>query len=323
MKILVTGGTGYIGKALLEKLATENIHTVSGTVRTDQPGPSIAPLITVGDCCATTDWSCALQEVDVVIHVAAHLNARTDSGISQLAQLWQTNVEGTLVLARQALAAGAKRFIYISSVGVNGSHTTGTPFNELSIPAPEDDYARSKLEAERGLMVLLEGAAMELVIIRPPLVYAAHAPRNFPRLLRWVASGMPLPFALIDNKRSMIALENLLDFITLCIEHPAAANELFLVSDGVDMSTSQIVCQLATSMGGRARLIPVPDWLIRWAARMVGKQHMYSTLCASLVVDSSKARHLLNWTPPLTPGEALLKSGLEYRHRKWPIPLRH
>jgi nucleoside-diphosphate-sugar epimerase len=321
MKILVTGGTGYIGKALLTKLITGTNYDVSGTSRTIPSTSSPAPLITVGDCCATTDWTTALQGVDVVIHVAAHLN-KPRKGVSQLAQLWETNVEGTLNLARQALENGVRRFIFISSVGVNGSHTTGVAFNELSIPAPEDDYARSKLEAERGLTTLVAGTALELVIIRPPLVYAANAPRNFPRLLKWVASGVPLPFALINNRRSMIALENLLDFITLCIEHPAAANELFLISDGVDLSTAQIVCQLATSMGDRARLIPIPDWLMRWGARLLGRQHMYSTLCASLVIDSSKARQLLNWTAPLTPGEALLKSGREYRPHRWSIPLR-
>ncbi|OCR25732.1 NAD-dependent dehydratase [Pseudomonas syringae] len=321
MKILVTGGTGYIGKALLAKLTAETTYEVSGTTRSQHAAPSVAPLIPVGDCCATTDWSAALQGVDVVVHVAAHLKTPTGPGISQLDQLWLTNVEGTLALAQQALAAGVKRFIFISSVGVNGSHTTHAPFTEESVPAPEDDYARSKLEAERGLMVLLADTSMEFVIIRPPLVYAAHAPRNFPRLLQWVASGVPMPFALINNKRSMIALENLVDFLALCIAHPAAANELFLVSDGLDMSTSQIVSELATSMGGRARLLPVPDWLMRWGARMVGKQSMYSTLCASLVVDSSKAQQLLNWTPPLTAREALLKSGQEFRLRDWPTPL--
>ncbi len=321
MKILVTGGTGYIGKSLLGKLTTGTNHDVSGTSRTPPTAPSPAPLIAVGDCCATTDWSAALQGVDVVIHVAAHLKTLSSSA-HQRAQLWQTNVEGTLALARQALAGGAKRFIFISSIGVNGSRTTDAPFNERSIPAPEDDYARSKLEAERGLMALFEGTAMELVIIRPPLVYAAHAPRNFPRLLKWVASGFPLPFALINNKRSMIALDNLLDFITRCIEHPAAANELFLVSDGADMSTAQIVCQLAASMGDRARLVPVPDWLMRWVARLVGKYPMYSTLCASLVVDSSKAQQLLNWTAPLTPSEALRKSGREYKPHRLSTPLR-
>ena len=321
MKILVTGGTGYIGKALLAKLTADTTYEVSGTTRTQHPAPSIATLIPVGDCCATTDWSVALQNVDVLVHVAAHLKPPTAPGLSQLEQLWLTNVEGTVALAEQALAAGVKRFIFISSVGVNGSHTTHAPFTEESVPAPEDDYARSKLEAERRLMGLFAGTTMELVIIRPPLVYAAHAPRNFPRLLQWVASGVPMPFALVNNKRSMIALENLVDFIGLCIEHPAAANEVFLVSDGLDMSTSQIVSELATSMGGRARLLPVPDWLMRWGARMIGKQAMYSTLCASLVVDSSKAQKLLNWTPPLTAREALLKSGQEFKPGNWPTPL--
>ncbi|WP_349971430.1 NAD-dependent epimerase/dehydratase family protein [Pseudomonas caspiana] len=309
MKILVTGATGFIGKGLLQRLTTVPEYQVTGSTRQQSPEPSIAPLIQVGTSTATTDWSAALQGVDVVIHVAAHLATRGSS----LNALRSTNVEGTLALARQALSAGTRRFIFISSVGVNGSTTHHVPFNEMSLPAPSDDYARSKLEAEQALQKLLQGTAMELVIIRPPLVYAGHAPRNFSRLMDWVRSGVPMPFAAIHNRRSMIALENLVDFIALCIEHPAAANELFLVSDGADMSTAQMVTHLANGMGSTARLVPVPESLLRHGARLLGKGPMYSTLCASLVVDSDKARRLLGWTPPVTSIDALIKSGRDYR----------
>lgn len=309
MKILVTGATGFIGNALLHRLATEPDYQVTGSTRQPSQGLSIAPLIQVDNANAATDWSAALQDVNTVIHVAAHLATRG----STLEELRSTNVDGTLTLARQALSAGAQRFIFISSVGVNGSTTQHVPFNEISLPAPTDDYARSKLEAEQALQKLLHGTAMDLVIIRPPLVYAGHAPRNFSKLMQWVGSGIPMPFAAIHNRRSMIALENLVDFIALCVKHPAAANELFLVSDGIDLSTAELVKHLAKGMGRRVRLVPVPEPLLRQGARLLGKGPMYSTLCASLVVDSDKARQLLGWNPPLATIDALIKSGRDYR----------
>ncbi|MBC3952347.1 NAD-dependent epimerase/dehydratase family protein [Pseudomonas folii] len=309
MKILVTGATGFIGNALLHRLVTEPEYQVTGSTRQQSPEPSVASLIQVGTANAATDWSAALQGVDVVIHVAAHLATRGSS----LEELRRTNVDGTLTLARQALSAGTQRFIFISSVGVNGSTTHHAPFNEISLPAPTDDYARSKLEAEQALQKLLHGTAMDLVIIRPPLVYAGHAPRNFAKLMQWVRSGIPMPFAAIHNRRSMIALENLVDFIALCIKHPAAANELFLVSDGTDLSTAQMVTHLASGIGTTARLVPVPESLLRRGAKLLGRGPMYSTLCASLVVDSDKARRLLGWTPPLATIDALIKSGRDYR----------
>lgn len=312
MKILVTGGTGFIGSALLRRLAAEPDCDVTGSTRSQNHALSVAPLIPVGPANAATDWSAALQGVDVVIHVAAHLATCTRTDPNPMAELRRTNVDGTLALARQALAAGVRRFIFISSVGVNGSQITSTPFNELSIPAPCDDYAQSKLEAEQRLQKLLQGHPMDWVIIRPPLVYAGHAPRNFPRLMKWVQSGVPLPFAAVDNRRSMIALENLVDLITLCIKHPDAANELFMVSDGVDLSTAQMVRHLAEGMGCKARLLAVPEGLMRQAAKLLGREHRYSTLCGSLTVDSGKARRLLGWTPPLTPAEALINSGRDY-----------
>lgn len=313
MKILVTGGTGFIGKGLIQRLMTEPGYEVLASTRAPPAGPFIVPLITVGPASAATDWSGALQGVEAVVHVAAHLNTQPAKGVDPRIALTQANVDGTLALARQALAAGAKRFIFISSVGVNGSTTRQSSFNELSTPAPTDDYARSKLAAEQALQALLQGTSMDLVIIRPPLVYAGHAPRNFPRLMRWVISGIPLPFASINNLRSMIALENLVDFIALCLKHPAAANQLFVVSDGVDLSTAQTVRHLASGMGCAARLLPVPDALLRHGATLLGRESMYSTLCASLVVDSSKARQLLGWTAPLTPAEALFNAGRDYR----------
>ncbi len=313
MKLLVTGATGFLGQAVCQALAAQPDTHVLGTSRALPTTPSPIPLITVGDIDAGTDWTAALQGIEVVVHIAARLNLASDDSPDPLAEYRRTNLEGTLGLARQALAAGARRLIFISSVGVNGSFTTGTPFDESSRPVPDGDYARSKFEAEEALRALVQGTSMDVVIIRPPLIYAAHARRNFPRLLKLVDSGLPLPFGALDNRRSMVALENLVDFIVLCTRHPAAGNELFLISDGEDASTAQIVRYLAASMGRAARLVPVPDTLMRWGAKLAGRQNMYVTLCASLQVDSGKARRLLGWVPPLTLEQALTKTGRDYK----------
>ncbi|WP_455921998.1 NAD-dependent epimerase/dehydratase family protein [Pseudomonas putida] len=313
MNILVTGATGFLGQAVCQALAAQVDTHVLGTSRALPATPGDIPLVAIGDIGAGTDWTAALPGIEVVVHIAARLNLATDTSADPLAEYRRTNLEGTLSLARQALAAGVRRLIFISSVGVNGSLTTGTPFDESSRPLPDGDYARSKFEAEEALRALVQGTSMDVVIIRPPLIYAAHARRNFPRLLKLVDSGLPLPFGALDNRRSMVALENLVDFIVLCTRHPAAGNELFLISDGEDASTAQIVRYLAASMGRSARLVPVPDALMRWGAKLAGRQNMYVTLCASLQVDSSKARRLLGWVPPLTLEQALTKTGRAFK----------
>ncbi len=313
MKLLVTGATGFLGQAVCQALAEQADTQVVGTGRSRPSTPGAIPLVAVGDIGADTDWTAALQGIEVVVHIAARLNLASDTSPDPLAEYRRTNLQGTLSLARQALAAGVRRLIFISSVGVNGSFTTGTAFDESSQPVPDGDYARSKFEAEEALRALVRDTSMDVVIIRPPLIYAAHARRNFPRLLKLVDSGLPLPFGALDNRRSMVALENLVDFIVLCTRHPAAGNELFLISDGEDASTAQIVRYLAASMGRSARLVPVPDALMRWGAKLAGRQNMYVTLCASLQVDSSKARRLLGWVPPLTLEQALTKTGRAFK----------
>lgn len=255
--------------------------------------------------------------ITTLVHLAGRAHVLRETSGSPIDLYRADNVDFTLALARQALAAGVKRFIFISSIGVNGAATASAPFNESSIPAPKADYAISKWEAEQGLLELLKETDMEVVIIRPPLVYAGHAPGNFRRLMRFVHTGLPLPFASVENRRSMVSLENLVDFITVCIDHPAAANEVFLISDGVDFSTPKIAMRLAEGMGKRVLLLPIPLRLMSWAARVAGREGMFDQLCGSLVIDSSKARSLLGWRAPMGGDEALVVAGRDFKARRF------
>lgn len=312
-KILVTGATGFIGRALLDRLRADPVFDVSAVVRHWLPSlPSDIQVHEVGDLNASTDLRGALTKVDVVIHAAARAHVLREEASNPLTEFRRVNVDATLNLARQAAEAGVKRFIFISSIGVNGAETLDEPFSEISLPAPVTDYAISKYEAEQALQQLLQTMRMELVIIRPPLVYGPDAPGNFGRLLRLVASGLPLPLGGISNRRSLIARENLVDFIITCVSHPKAAGEVFLVSDGQDLSTTELVRQLAKGMGKRLLLLPVPTGMLKFAATMLGRQSVYQQLCGSLRVDSGKARAVLNWTPPLSVNEALRKTAAHF-----------
>lgn len=311
--VLVTGATGFVGRALLDRLGSDPSIVISAQVRcegADLP-EGVAPVL-FADNYGPSAGS-PLDHVDCVVHLAGRAHVLRETLADPLAEFREVNVTGTLNLARQAMAAGVKRFIFISSIGVNGSYTSGESFTESSVPAPHADYALSKLEAEQGLLKLVEGSCMELVIIRPPLVYAGHAPGNFQRLMKLVATGFPLPFSSVTNQRSMIALGNLVDFIALCIEHPAAANELFLVSDGVEVSMPEMVRYLAEGMGRKVFLYPVHRAFMCWGANFFGKQALYNQLFSSLIIDSSKARTILGWTPPLTPAQALCESGSKFK----------
>src|SRR5690606_27541224 len=222
------------------------------------------------------------------------------------------NVEGAIQLARLAQNAGVKRFVFLSSIGVHGSHCDGLPFTETSPMSPHAAYAVSKWEAETALWDVVNGSGMELVIIRPPLVYAGHAPGNFGRLLRLIARGVPIPLGGVTNSRSMIALENLVDFIDLCTRHSAAANETFVIADGVDISTPEIISNIAHGMNMHARLVRVPLPHLRAATLLAGKSGLYTQLCKSLTVDASKARTKLGWRPVIGTPEALRQAGMEF-----------
>lgn len=313
MNILVTGATGFVGRALINRLEADQEHHIVGSVRRSSGGSvGSANLVSVGEISEKTDWSSALENIDVVVHLAGRAHVLSDG--DNLSIFNRVNVEGSLRLAEQALAFGVKRFIFISSIGVNGSQTHGEAFTECSAVAPHANYAESKRQAEELLRNKLENSTMELVVIRPPLVYAANAPGNFQRLLKLVASGAPLPFGITKNQRSMVSLNNLADFISLCIAHPSAANETFLISDGVTVSTKEIVTLLAEGMGMKAKLFPFPNSFARLTFTMLRKPAIYTQLYGSLVIDSSKARTLLGWVPVERASKALKEAGFVYKH---------
>jgi UDP-glucose 4-epimerase len=240
-----------------------------------------------------------------------------EEAIDPLAEFRLINVEGTLELARQAALSGVRRFIYLSSIKVNGEQTlSGQSFTEQDVPAPADSYALSKLEAEESLRDLAKQTGMEVVIIRPPLVYGPGVKANFLNMMCWLHKGMPLPFASINNRRSLVALDNLLDLIVVCLEHPEAANQIFLVSDGDDLSTTELLRRMAHALGKPVRLMPVPVSLLKAGAGLLGRRDMAQRLCGSLQVDISKARTLLGWNPPISVEDGLSRTAQGFLHEK-------
>ena len=269
-------------------------------------------MVSVGDVGPETVWGEALIDINTVIHLAARVHMMKDDVSDPLEEFRHVNVEGTFKLARQAAACGVKRFIFLSTVKVNGEETSGQPFSEQSPPHPQDSYAVSKFEAELGLQLIARETDMEVVIIRPPLVYGPAVKGNFQSMMRWINKGIPLPLGAIRNHRSLVGLDNLVDFIITCIDHPAAANQTFLVADGEDLSTTDLLRRVGQVMGKPARLIPVPMSALKFGARLLGKQTMAQRLCGNLQVDISRARKVLGWSPPVSVDEGLRRAvGLE------------
>lgn len=311
MKVLITGATGFVGTALTKQVSS--LYDTIALVRSQNNvlSANIQQLVT------SNIFEADLPDnIDIIIHLAGRAHILNEHTTDPLSEFRKVNVEGSLQLARQALEKKVKRFIFMSSIGVNGSVTTQQPFTEDSIPQPHADYAVSKLEAEQELKKLFDGSDTELVIIRPPLVYAAHAPGNFARLLKLVTTNLPLPFAGTSNKRSFVALENLVDFIQTCIEHPNAANQTFLVADQESISTSELVQHLKQGMGKKARFIYLPQPLMKLGAACIGKSKLYEQLFESLEVDTSKAQNLLGWKAPISTQQAILKAGQDYLKMK-------
>ncbi|MDP2244988.1 SDR family oxidoreductase [Pseudomonas sp.] len=308
-RVLVTGASGFLGSYLMTRITAEGLQPLAVLRKASSQISPDLPFIKVGDLSLTTDWSQALENVHVLIHAAARVHVMDDQSSDPIAEFRKVNVEGTLNLARQAAAAAVRRFIFISSVKVNGEGTAvGEPYLADAKPAPADPYGISKMEAEHGLRGLAAETGMEVVIIRPVLVYGPGVKANFLSMMRWLHKGVPLPFGAIHNRRSLVALDNLVDLIVTCIDHPAAANQTFLVSDGEDLSTTELLRRMGTALGKSARLLPVPSRLLEVGAGMLGKQALAQRLCGSLQVDIGKTRELLNWTPPLSVDEALRKT---------------
>ncbi len=312
---LVTGGTGFIGAALLSALHAAGWQVRATARNTPEDSPLPVDWRQVNDIGPDTAWDGLLEGVDCVVHLAARVHVLDETSKEPYAAFRRTNVTGTARLASACVEAGVGRFIYLSSVGVHGAKSFVQPLSESSPLSPHNDYSRSKLEAEQALAEIGRGAPLEIVILRPPLVYGPGAPGNFARLMRLVERGVPLPFGAVDNRRSLLYLGNLVDAIALCLAHPAAANQTYLVSDGEDVSTPELIRLLAARMGRQGRLLRVPTALMELGGKLVGRGAEVQRLLGSLVVDSGKIRRELGWRPPFTLDEGLAETVRWYRGR--------
>lgn len=307
MWILVTGANGFVGRAALSRLTREpDVHLRGAVRRKGLSLPAGIETAIVGDLAEETDWIAALRGVDVVVHAAARVHVMRDAAANPLAEFRRTNVGGTLGLARQAAAAGVGRFVFLSSIKVNGEGTApGRPFRASDTPHPADPYGVSKLEAEEGLRSIGSETGMETVIIRPVLVYGPGVKANFRAMMNWLKRGIPLPFGAVHNRRSLVALDNLVDLIAVCVRSPAAANRVFLVCDGEDLSTTELLRRMAAALGVKPRLVPVPAALLKNAAKMLGHGDLAQRLFGSLQVDIGETRRILGWHPPVPVDAAL------------------
>lgn len=302
-RVLVTGANGFIGQSLCEEMLRREWQ-VRGSVRSPCQLPVGVEFVTVNAVDGETNWNDALYCVDVVVHLASRVHVMNDTAADPLAEFRQVNVAGTEGLARMASTAGVKRFIFLSSVKVNGEGGN-MPYAEHDTPAPEDSYGVSKWEAEEALKKMSQASGLEIVIIRPPLVYGPGVKANFLQMLNVVNRGIPLPFASINNRRSFIYLENLVDAIAICITHPKAAGQTYLVSDGEDVSTPELIMKVADALGKPAMLFPFPQSVMRLAGKITGKSEAVERLLGSLAVDSSKIRRELEWKQPYTMEQGL------------------
>lgn len=321
MRVLVTGATGFVGEALVRNLNVQG-HEVHAANRRDYKTEADSNYI-VGDLGPNTNWHDALTDCEVVIHLAARVHKMKEHDAAHMAEFFAVNLHGTANLARQAAKAGVKRFVYVSSIKVNGEFTLspgsspasgrGAMFSESDHPHPQDAYAISKWEAEQALQGIAQDKGMELVIVRPPLVYGPRVKANFAKLLALVDRGIPLPLGNVQNSRSLIYVGNLVDALITCATHPAAAGQTYLVSDGEDVSTPQLIQAVADALHRPSRVFPMSLALMRGAAALVGKSAAIDRLTQSLVIDSSKIRSELGWQPPYTMAQGLQATAEWYR----------
>jgi nucleoside-diphosphate-sugar epimerase len=309
-RVAVTGATGFIGRALCRRLAAAGWAVRAITRAAGREAGAVA----VGDLGPDTDWRAAVAGVDCVVHCAGRAHVLAEADPDPLAAYRRVNVRATEGLARQAAAAGVRRFVYLSSIGVHGVTTTGRgPFRHDDPPAPAEPYAVSKLEAERALQAIAAGTGLELVIVRPPLVYGPGVRANFLRLLRLVDRGWPLPFGAVGGERSLLGIDNLTDLLLRCLELPAAAGGTFLASDGDDLALPALIGILAQALGRRVPLVPVPPAMLRAAARLAGVGTTLGRLTGSLRVDSAPTRAALAWQPPVPAAAGLAATARWYR----------
>ena len=312
--VLVTGASGFVGAALVERLASEPDTRVLAAGRRVFPVAAGVEHRLLGDLGEACYAPVQFQDVDVVVHTAARVHVMRDTSLEPLTEYRRVNVEGTLALARAAAAAGVRRFVFLSSIKVNGEESrAGIPFSADDLPAPKDAYGISKLEAERALRSLAAATGMEVVIVRPPLVYGPGVGANFRSLMRWLQRGVPLPLGGISNKRSLVALPNLVDLLAACISHPAAANQVFLAGDGVDMSTSELLRRLGLALERPARLISLPAGCMRVLLLSLGMERIWPRLWGDLQVDIGKTCRLLDWRPPVPVDVALREAAQSFQ----------
>ena len=314
--VLVTGATGFIGRALCRALQLHGYAVRAASRGTPISRKGAIEYVRVGGLGPETDWRTALQNMETVVHLAARAHVMKEGSADPLAEFRHVNTVGTSQLAAMAAQAGVRRLVYVSTIKVNGEATAEDAFREDDAPRPSDPYAVSKWEAEQALRHISAETGMEVVIVRPPLVYGPGVAGNFLVMLKWLERGIPLPLANINNRRSLVGLQNLVSLLTACLTHPRAAGEVFLASDGEDLSTSELLRRTAQSLGKSAHLFPLPVGLLRTIAKALGKSGVYERLCGSLVVNSSKAHRLLRWSPVSSVEDELRRTADWYLRRE-------
>ena len=309
MKVLVVGASGFVGGHLVRRLAADRIPLRAGVHRNRGDLPAGIDVAENVDLEGPFDWTSAIAGCDTVAHLGARVHVMQESSANALDAYRRVNVDGTLSLARQAAAAGVRRFVFLSSVKVCGESTApDAPFAETSTPHPQDPYGLSKLEAEHGLLELSRASGMQVVVLRPPLIYGPGVRANFLSMMRWLRRGVPLPLGGVENRRSLIGVGNMVDLICACLRHPAAAGEVFMASDAEDLSTPELLKKLPVALDTKVRLLPIPVSLLEGVAALAGQRALAQRLCLSLCVDSRKARKTLGWQPPFSVDEELRRT---------------